>query len=108
MRYAQRMAMIEGRRWGVLFDVKANRYALYHKDPYETVKTVTLTNNVQLREANKPYMEYLPRGTGTHGMTIALSKGNFWQNLTTGVSGGRVEIKEMRRSADGSKPPDGS
>jgi prepilin-type N-terminal cleavage/methylation domain-containing protein len=98
LRYAQRMAVIEGRRFGILFDIAENRYFIQSSQPREDIKTVPLPDGVILASTNAPasYVGYLPRGTGTHGCTVQLRKGRYWQNLTINVSGGRVEIKEIQ------------
>ena len=105
MRFAQRMAMIEGRRWGILFNRRDSEYIIYHLDPRTVYKTVKLSNGVEIREFSAPDMVYLPRGTGSHGFRIWLAKGNYWQRLTATVSGGRVAVKEMQWSTGRYPPP---
>jgi len=107
LRLAQRMAMIEGRRWGVMFDRLENRYYVYHHLPRTTVKTVDVPNGALIREISHTELVYTPRGTASTGFRIWLSKGRYWQRTTATVSGGRIEIKEIVVSTNGSKPPEG-
>jgi hypothetical protein len=95
LRYAQRMAMIEGRTWGVAFDAGKNQYKVYCAGVLAPEKTVGFTGGVRLEYVSFPDMVYLPRGTGTHGMTIKLSNGKYRQDITATVSGGRIEIKDI-------------
>lgn len=105
LRYTQRMAMIEGRRWGILFDVVENQYFVYSTNPTEVEKTVAIPHGVMLVETSAPDMEYLPRGTGSHGFRVTLAKGRYWQRLTATVSGGRIAIKEMQWVTDSEDIP---
>jgi prepilin-type N-terminal cleavage/methylation domain-containing protein len=105
-RYTQRMAMIEGRRWGIIFDVLGNQYHVISTEPTAIQKTVPLAGGVQLIETSAPIMLYLPRGTSSQGFRVTLAKGRYWQRLTATVSGGRIEIKEMITTNDGNIPMD--
>jgi prepilin-type N-terminal cleavage/methylation domain-containing protein len=104
LRYTQRMAMIEGRRWGVIFDVVGNRYHIISTEPTTIIQTVTLSHGVQLVETSAPIMLYLPRGTASQGFRCTLAKGRYWQRLTGTVSGGRIEIKDIITTIDGDIP----
>jgi hypothetical protein len=99
------MAMIEGRRWGILFDSNGNQYHVISTGPTQIEKTVPL-QGVSLVETSAPIMLYLPRGTASQGFRVTLAKGRYWQRLTATVSGGRIEIKEMVLSHDGEIPVD--
>ena len=100
IRYAQRMAIIEGRRWGVAFDGEANLYHIgtfrhlagfgYVIDRIE--KTIPLENGVFIFHLSHDNMVYLPRGTAASGFSVMLAKGPYRQRLTATVSGGRVHV----------------
>jgi type II secretory pathway pseudopilin PulG len=98
MRYAQRRAVMEGRRIGVQFEVRYNRYQIVTFAPYiyPLSPPIYLPNGVNLQSVNFPQNQiiYLPRGTGQAG-TILLEKGRYSQQLTTTVGGGRVEIMSI-------------
>ena len=96
-RYSQRMAMIEGRRWGILFDVVGNQYHVISTGPTKIEKTVPLPDGVVLIETSAPIMLYLPRGTASAGFRVTLARGAYWQRLTATVSGGRIRIYDMIR-----------
>jgi hypothetical protein len=104
IRFAQRMSIIEGRRWFISFDIANNLYRVRHLFPPTIVKTVEIPNGVSLRFTSYPDLFYLPRGTPTNGMSIWLSKGNYWQRTTVTPGGGRVDIKEIVYSTNGSQP----
>lgn len=98
MRYAQRRAVMEGQRVEVRFEPTQNRYHLITLSPTTTLRTVYFQNGVNLRSTTYPgnRMWYLPRATtGPQAGTIVLTNGRYWQELTTTVSGGRVEIKPV-------------
>jgi Tfp pilus assembly protein FimT len=104
LRYAQRMAIIEGRRWYVQFDVTYGRYLVRHQNPVTTVKMVELPPGVVIQNVTANQLTYLPRGTPSTGLGVWLSKGRFWQRTTVVPSGGRAQVKEMVVSADGREP----
>ncbi|MCL2386437.1 MAG: GspH/FimT family pseudopilin [Defluviitaleaceae bacterium] len=96
IRYAQRRAIMEGRRIGVHFDVLYNRYHII--DRHSTVlRTVYLPDGVNLLAVNydNQRLMYLPRGTASQAGTIALRKGRYHQEITTTVSGGQVRIHDI-------------
>jgi Tfp pilus assembly protein FimT len=90
MRYAQRIALIEGRRVGVHFEPSHNRYSIMNR-------TVYLPNGVELLSTTYTFDEvfYLQRGTASAAGTIDLQKGRHTVELTTTLGGGRVEIKPI-------------
>jgi prepilin-type N-terminal cleavage/methylation domain-containing protein len=50
LRYAQRMAMLEGRRWGIIFDIDGDRYHIFTFNETGgrlTEKTVPMPNGVR-------------------------------------------------------------
>jgi prepilin-type N-terminal cleavage/methylation domain-containing protein len=108
IRYTQRMAMIEGLRWGITIDEKNNAYLVMRQRPIkaETKKTVRLSHGVRFRRVNRPSFEYLPRGTITGGFTIWLSKGKYWQRITAVPSAGRIEVKPVVVSINDTVPLD--
>ncbi len=96
LRYAQRMSMIEGQRYGIEFDQRS--YAIFKlakNMPRTIIRTVELPDGVEYRIHNQPQVHYLPRGTITDGFTVVLEKGRYSQEITATVSGGRIEIKDM-------------
>jgi Tfp pilus assembly protein FimT len=100
MRYAQRRAVMEGRRVHVIFRPSSNSYQIYKRRPYiYIIRTVYLENGVNLVGTSFPgtphRINYLPRGTASAAGTITLSRGRYLQDITTTVSGGRVEIKPI-------------
>jgi prepilin-type N-terminal cleavage/methylation domain-containing protein len=94
-RYVQRMAIIEGKRWGIVFDIRGNQYHIVSTGPTQIEKTVSLQNGVKLGESSDVALYYLPRGTASQGFRVTLGRGAYWQPLTATVSGGRIEIKDM-------------
>ena len=100
LRRAQRLALIEGRRWRVNFDIENNRYFV-HPMPRAfgaDVYTVYLPRGVEIiRFAPRSFLEYLPRGTATTGFSVVLRSGRYQQQLTATVSAGRIEIKDIER-----------
>jgi len=95
LRYAQRRAIIEGRRFGVAFDLTANNYRIVAENPRETIRTVYFQDGVRLRYVTGARLNFLPRGTASSGFRIRLSNGDYWQQLTATVSGGRIRIFEI-------------
>ena len=96
-RYAQRRAMIEGRRYGVFFNITQNRYYIALDTPREVIRTVYLQNGVHLRETSGPRLLFLPRGTASSGFRVTLNNGPYSQQLTATVSGGRIRIFDIER-----------
>jgi Tfp pilus assembly protein FimT len=95
MRYAQRRAVTEGRRFGVHFEETRNRYHVIEIEPeFNILRTVYLNVNLFRITYQNRRVVYLPRGTGTAG-TIIFTHGRYWQEITTTVGGGRVEIKDI-------------
>lgn len=110
MRYAQRMAVIEGRRWRVVFDKEYNRY---HMHPVvglgnlvDRSYTIYLPSGIEFEHLGRPMFEYLPRGTigGRDGVfgtgtafTMELRSGPYIQRMTANVSAGRIAIFDIER-----------
>jgi len=95
LRYAQRRAIIEGRRYGVFFEVTQNRYFVALDAPREVIRMVYLPNGVRLHETSGPRILFLPRGTASVGFRITLHNGPYSQQLTATVSGGRIRIFDI-------------
>jgi hypothetical protein len=95
-RYAQRMAIIEGKRWGITFDIAENTYYVVSIDPRVIEKTVVLPGGAVLLDINRADVVYLPRGTVSSPFTLTLTKGGYQQQLTAMLGAGRIEIKEMK------------
>lgn len=103
MRKAQRMAVIEGRRWGVRFSMDYGRYDVYSTPRWDAdhFYRIYLPSGVEFQSLGRTTMEYLPRGTvggqtfavgrGT-AFTLELRNGSYVQRMTVNVSGGRVEL----------------
>lgn len=99
MRYAQRLALMEGRRVGVSFEPELNRYSIITLcGGYAKHRTIYFQHGVRLRGTNYPMdrVMYLPRGTAIPG-TIILTNGPYWQEITTTLSGGQVRIHNIVR-----------
>ena len=98
LRYAQRRAIMEGRRYGIIFEVQHNRYHIVLDSPRQTIRTVYLQNGVRLFEVSGPSLMFLPRGTASVGFRITLHNGSYSQQLTATVSGGRIRIFDIIRA----------
>ena len=108
MRRAQRMALIEGRRWRILFDTANNRYSVHYVQPVLSPQServwIHLPQNVEFRYVPRASVEFLPRGTlggtafgvGT-GFSMSLRNRQYVQQLTVLPVTGRVEIFEIQR-----------
>jgi len=92
-RYAQRRAIMEGRHYGIAFDVALNRYRIVVGRARQTIRIVYLPNGVYILETSQPsHLMFLPRGTATGGFRVTLTNGTYNQQLTATVSGGRIRI----------------
>jgi len=97
LRYAQRRAMMEGRRVGINFSPAHNRYTILARAPFEEIRTVYLQNGVQLFYATHDELMFLPRGTASSGFSLTLNNGVYWQRITATVSGGRIRVWDITR-----------
>ena len=95
LRYAQRLAIIEGRRHGIVFDVENNRYRIISTAPERDIRVVYLQNGVRLVETSDDRLMFLPRGTSSGGFRINLGIGSYYQRLTATVSGGRIRVFDI-------------
>ena len=98
LRYAQRRAMIEGRRVGVIFEPGLNRYRVVSTNPTTTLRTVYFHSGVRLRYNSFPQLHFTTRGTSSSGFTIWLYNGGYWQRLTATVAGGRIRVFDITNS----------
>ena len=96
IRYAQRLAIATGQRHDVIFEAQYNRYNIAQTSPSNIIKTVYMPGSVKLTFSTDRMLGFLPRGTASRGFRIILGNGNYLQHLTVTVSGGRVEIQEIR------------
>ena len=95
LRYAQRRAIIEGRRVAVEFDIAAQMYRIVIVNTSEEIRRVYLHNSIRISHNIRGYrIEYLPRGTvsGTGSSTISLTIGLHTEQLTITPATGRVAI----------------
>ena len=106
MRRAQRMALIEGRRWRVTFYIQHNRYSIHSvpRRQAEYIYTTDLPRGVVFDILPSVFVDYLPRGTlggsgptpGT-GFTMYLRSGRYVQRITVLPVTGRVAVSDIRR-----------
>jgi len=101
LRMAQRMALIEGRRWRTTFDMENNRYFIHPvpRDLAGYIHIVYLPNGVTIDYFTHANLEYLPRGTVSSGFRIDLRNGPYIQRLTATVSAGRIAVFDIERLA---------
>jgi len=100
MRQAQRLAVIEGRRYRIRFDQVNHRYFVYPVGEF-VYEPIYLPADVFIHNMNLPIgqIEYLPRGTlgghAAHGFTLVLRNQRYEQRLTIIPSSGRVAYEEV-------------
>ena len=92
LRYAQRRALITGRRHGVIFEIHQNRYHVVQYAPRIILRTVYFSEGISLLETSGMQLMFLPRGTASAGFRITLRNARYTQQLTATVSGGRIRI----------------
>lgn len=95
LRYAQRRAITEGRRHGIVFERVSNRYHIVLNHPRELIRTVYLPRGVIIQDITANQLMFLPRGTASSGFSITLANGNYRQELTATVSGGRIRVWDI-------------
>lgn len=100
LRYAQRRAIMEGRRVGIFFEPSRNRYTLITQRPFSTIRTVYFQNGIHLVETSHPQLMFLPRGTASSAFRITLNNGIYSQRITATLSGGQVRIHDRIREVD--------
>jgi len=95
IRYAQRRAVTEGRRFGIQLQPQLNRYSIISLYPFfEIHRTIYFRDGVTLRPTNFPdnTIMFLPRGTINRAGTVELRNGRYSQNLTATVGAGRIYV----------------
>ena len=101
IRRAQQMAIIEGRRWRVQFDMDEHRYRVHPIPRPEYVYWIYLPSGVEIDRIAVShagsFLEYLPRGTVNSGFSIDLRSGSYVQRLTAMVGSGRIAVFEIER-----------
>jgi len=106
LKLAQRMAIMDGKRYIVRISTSQNLYYIsetFPDGPPEVIKTVRMADGVLLFDITSPNPDgpnpgeiiYHPRGTASHGFTVFLRCGRYSQRLTGAVSGGRINIEDM-------------
>jgi len=95
MRYVQRRAVIEGRSFGIVFNIADNYYRIIQTLPERTIDTIFLPDGVRLVETSATRLMFLPRGTPSAGFRVILGRGSDTQRLTATVSGGRIRIFDI-------------
>lgn len=91
IRYAQRLAIIEGERIRLIFAERERRYTLVRPSTQEVIRSVDLPQGVSV-VGFVNVLEYLPRGTVNVGMTITLRNERFSQSITITPVTGRAHI----------------
>jgi prepilin-type N-terminal cleavage/methylation domain-containing protein len=96
IRYAQRRALIEGRRFSVIFDQNAGSHGYRIRNTAgQTIRTETLPGGVTFSaiDHRSRFIEFTAQGTpNPGGYAIVLQQGTNKQCLTVTISGGRVQI----------------
>lgn len=100
MRLAQRLSVIEGRRYRVEFDSVNNSYAVLRPvtgSASKLVKRRQFDGKTELLNitGNTDEVEYTPTGTTGDACTVTLRDNNYLVNLTINVGSGRIEKKEF-------------
>ena len=110
IRYAQRRAIAEGRRFRVEFTRSTNRYRIMALRPDEELRVVYFQNGVRLDFPISHHLEFLPtRGTPGDSslnvparyrpeggsVTIRLETRRYFQEISIVPSGGRADIKPI-------------
>jgi len=94
IRYAQRRALIGGRVLEVRFYPVYDMYRIRYARPYYTeIRRVYFQNGVNLRTTNRVFITFQPRGSASGSFTLTLESGRYRRDLTSTVSGGRIDIK---------------
>ena len=101
IRYIQRRAIAEGRRFEISLERRENRYRILGLTRSEDIH-VYFQNGVRLHalttntgSVGSIVIGFLPRGTASRALTIELRTERYSQRLTIVPSGGRVDIKDI-------------
>jgi len=97
LRYAQRIAISENRKYVVLFDLENNLYYLYPENDLDNKKTINLPNGVYLNDINSSSNKVIYTGTGTTSTpcTITIENESYKVQLTVNLGAGRVDVKAI-------------
>jgi len=108
IRYAQQMAVMEGRLWRVDFDSVNNGYTIRRMpnnilDTADYRREVILPKGVTIDFNGRQglFLHYTPRGTVYNAGTISLRSGSLIQTSTVVPSAGRVRIFEITSYSGG-------
>lgn len=101
LRYAQRLAIMENRRYRVDFDVKRNKYVILYKENSDDifVKTVEMSGGVRLVSTSNLYnsVTYTSMGTTGDPCTITLRNDTYMAQLTVNLGVGRVKLTSFKK-----------
>ena len=93
LRYAQRRAIIEGRRVSVEFDSTARMYRIIIIDTGEEIRRVYLDRNITIGlGAGTNRVTYLPRGSVSGARTISLTIEGVTKRLSITPASGRTYL----------------
>jgi len=99
LRQMQRLALVEGRRYQLVFRLGGNSYVIGIMGDgwinWMPNTTVYLPNGVTIDRASTASIHYTQRGTPGDAFHVYLRSGPYEQKLTGTVSGGRVEASEI-------------
>lgn len=99
IRYAQRMAITEGKRYQVKFNELLNKYTVQYEIAgtihYKVTKEVFLQDGVSIKSVNTDFVEYGPKGTNNKAFTLVLQNDTYSISLTANIGAGRIAIKDM-------------
>ena len=98
LRYVQRRAVMEGRRYDVILERAYNRYRIVYGYPcIIEVRRVYFQDGVRLLRftgSECGRIGFHPRGTPAHSRTVTLSHGRLRWEVAVNVSGGRIRHGE--------------
>jgi Tfp pilus assembly protein FimT len=97
LRYVQRRAIMEGRQFGIVFELANQRYRIISTQPTRTVRTVYLHGGVRLDDVSAQQLLFHPRGTPSVGFRAILRHGSNTQRITATVSGGRIRVFDINQ-----------
>lgn len=96
LRYVQRRAIMEGRQFGIVFEMANQRYRIVSTQPTRTERTVYL-RGVRLDDVSAQQILFHPRGTPSAGFRAILRHGSNTQRITASVSGGRIRVFDINQ-----------
>ncbi|MCL2016064.1 MAG: type II secretion system GspH family protein [Defluviitaleaceae bacterium] len=98
LRHAQRMAVIEGRRWHVLLNTVDNSYSVGPVNDRNSHYIVHLPNGLELSHTGGADLIFQPRGSFGQGRTINLHGSNFFGGVAVVGATGRSRLLEIERT----------